>query len=129
MITGSTRPVRIGDQIAAQIASLANELGSATATVEDLAVRALPLLDEPQPAALGGYVHQHSSDWSATVAGADAVVLVTPEYNGGYPAALKNAIDYLFSEWQGKPALVVSYGPHGGTRVQKQLSEVASLSG
>lgn len=126
VITGSTRPVRIGDQIASQIAAVVGGLEAATASVEDLTVRSLPLLDEPQPPALGAYVHQHSTDWSGTVARADAVVFVTPEYNAGYPAALKNAIDYLFTEWQGKPALVVSYGSHGGSRVQKQLSEVAA---
>lgn len=126
VITGSTRPVRIGDQLSAAVAQLADDLGPVVATVEDLAVRALPLLDEPQPPAMGDYTRQHSRDWLAAVTRADAVVFVTPEYNAGYPAPLKNAIDYLFAEWQDKPALVVSYGSRGGARVQKQLGEVAS---
>lgn len=129
VITGSIRPVRIGDQITQEVARLATNLGTGPdrgrieAVVEDLGVRALPSLHESQPPATGGYAHQHSRDWSATITEADAVVFVTPEYNAGYPAALKNAIDHLHSEWQDKPALVLSYGFHGGTRVQRQLSE------
>jgi len=129
VIIGSTRPVRIGEQVSTEIARLTERLGPVRASVEDLAVRALPLLDEPQPPAMGGYVHQHSRDWSLRVSRADAVVFVTPEYNAGYPAPLKNAIDYLYTEWRNKPALVISYGSRGGPRVQKQLAEVAGALG
>jgi NAD(P)H-dependent FMN reductase len=100
--------------------------------VDDLAERALPFLDEYAPAALseGSYAHQHSRDWSGTVACADAVVLVTPQYNAGYPAALKNAIDYLWSEWRGKPGVIVSYGTEGSAGgPQAQLAQVAEFVG
>jgi NAD(P)H-dependent FMN reductase len=125
VVIGSTRPIRIGDQIATLVAEAASAIPSVDVTLDDLAVRDLPLLDEPQPAAMGALTHLHSKDWAATVEEADGVVFVTPEYNAGYPAALKNAIDYLHAEWEDKPALIVSYGGRGGPRVQKQLAEVA----
>lgn len=70
------------------------------------------------------YEHSHSRAWSAGVASYDAFIFVTPEYNWGYPAAIKNAIDYLFTEWNGKPATVVSYGGHGGAYSNAQLRQV-----
>jgi len=68
------------------------------------------LLDDPHLPRLRQYTRQHTSDWSALVDAVDAVVFVTPEYNFGYPATIKNAIDYLHSEWNYKPVGFVSYG-------------------
>ena len=62
----------------------------------------------------GAYTSAHTEAWSAKVAAADAVVFVTPQYNWGYPTALKNALDHLYREWLGKPALIVTYGSRGG---------------
>jgi NAD(P)H-dependent FMN reductase len=82
--------------------------------------------DEPGIPAMGGYVQTHTRAWSAKIAGADAVVFVTPQYNWGYPAPLKNAIDHLYQEWRGKPAAIISYGGHGGAKCAEQLRQVAT---
>lgn len=87
----------------------------------DLLDRKLPLLDEPIPPSQGKYTHQHTKDWSAVVAPFDAFVFVVPEYNHGINAALKNAIDFLFREWNNKSAGFVSYGDKGGVRAVEQL--------
>ncbi|MEI9929658.1 MAG: NADPH-dependent FMN reductase [Rhizomicrobium sp.] len=71
-----------------------------------------------------GYSHPHTHAWSIKIASAAAFVFVTPQYNWGYPAALKNALDHLYKEWSGKPAMIVSYGGHGGGRAAAQLRQV-----
>jgi NAD(P)H-dependent FMN reductase len=127
IIVGSTRPGRAGAPIAQWFAARAKDHGGFDVNVIDLADVALPLLDEPNHPRLGQYVHQHTKDWSATIAGADAVVFVTPEYNYGYPASLKNAIDYLHNEWHHKPVGFVSYGGvAAGTRAVQQLKQVVT---
>ncbi|MGH8882973.1 MAG: NADPH-dependent FMN reductase, partial [Stackebrandtia sp.] len=85
----------------------------------------LPFLDEPMPAITGVYQHEHTRDWSATINGYDGFVFVTPEYNSSIPAALKNAIDFLFHEWNDKAVGFVGYGGHGGTRAVEQLPQIA----
>ncbi len=93
----------------------------------DLAEIELPFLNEPKHPRLGNYVHEHTRAWGEIVARADAVVMVTSEYNYGYPAPLKNAIDYLHSEWLYKPVGFVSYGGvAAGTRAVQQLKQVLS---
>ncbi|WP_246088029.1 NADPH-dependent FMN reductase [Nocardioides albertanoniae] len=108
---------------------LLEEVTGATTEIVDLRDLDLPLLDEPKMPALGGYVHEHTKRWSALVDESDAIVLVTPQYNGGYPAPLKNAIDYLYREWHGKPMLVVSYGGRGGGMAAAQLVGVLGVVG
>ena len=81
----------------------------------------LPLLDEPVPPSLGKYSETHTKVWSAKIDSFDAFVFVTPEYNHGTSAALKNAIDYLYREWNNKAAGFVSYGSAGGARAVEQL--------
>lgn len=81
----------------------------------------LPLLDEPVPAMFGDYRHPHTRRWAETVGSFDAFVFVTPEYNHSLPAALKNAIDYLYAEWDGKPAGLIGYGIHGAPRALDHL--------
>jgi NAD(P)H-dependent FMN reductase len=110
IISASTRPGRKGIAIARWIQQLAAEHGGFDVELIDLAEVALPLMDEPNHPRLRQYVHQHTQDWSATVSRADAFVFVTPEYNHSYPAALKNALDYLSVEWADKAAGLVSYG-------------------
>jgi NAD(P)H-dependent FMN reductase len=90
----------------------------------DLADWPLPMDDEAGIPALGGYDQEHTRAWSRKIAGADAFVFVTPQYNRGYPAALKNAIDHLYAEWIGKPVAIVSYGGHGGDKCAAQLRQV-----
>jgi len=96
--------------------------------VADLAEIDLPLLDEPDHPRLRRYTKQHTRDWSATIDASDAFVFVTPEYNHGYPAPLKNAIDYLHEEWKHKPVGFVSYGGvAAGTRSVQQLKPVLAV--
>lgn len=90
----------------------------------DLAEVDLPFLDEPRPPAHGSYVHEHTRRWSALVGSYDAFAFVLPQYNWGYPAVLKNALDFLYDEWAAKPAGIVTYGNHGGGRAAIQLQQV-----
>jgi len=128
IIIGSTRPNRIGRQVAEWVSRGIAEAGAGAANFAaellDLAEWNLPFLDEPGVPAGGHYVHEHTRAWSRKIAGADGFVFVTPQYNWGYPAALKNALDHLFREWNGKPAVIVSYGYHGGGKAAAQLRQV-----
>jgi NAD(P)H-dependent FMN reductase len=81
----------------------------------------LPLLDEPVPPSLGQYSQQHTKTWAAKIASFDGYIFVTPEYNHGIPGSLKNAIDYLYAEWNNKAAGFVGYGGAGGVRAVEQL--------
>jgi NAD(P)H-dependent FMN reductase len=127
VIVGSTRPGRVGRPVADWIVRQATEHGGFEVEVADLAEIDLPLLDEPVHPAKGQYTHQHTKDWSARVAAADAFVFVMPEYNHSYNAALKNAIDYLNREWAYKPVGLVSYGGiSGGLRAVQAIKPVVS---
>jgi NAD(P)H-dependent FMN reductase len=125
IIVGSTRPRRRAASVARWVAEVARDEGpDATFDVVDLADLDLPLLDEPVPAAIGRYDHEHTKRWAATVARYDGFVFVVPEYNHSYPAVVKNAIDYLFAEWNDKAAGFVSYGLSGGIRAVEHLRVV-----
>jgi len=125
IIIGSTRPGRVGPAVAEWIAQRAREHGGFDVQVTDLAEIDLPMFNEPNHPRLQQYVHQHTKDWSALVAGSDAFIFVTPEYNHGINAATKNAIDYLHNEWTNKAAGIVSYGAvAAGTRATQMLKQV-----
>jgi NAD(P)H-dependent FMN reductase len=127
VIIGSTRPGRAGAPIAEWFVNRARSHGGFDVEVADLADIRLPLLDEPNHPRLRRYVHQHTKDWSTRIDRADAVVFVTPEYNHGFPAPIKNAIDYLHEEWRYLPVGFVSYGGvSAGTRAVQQLKEVVT---
>jgi NAD(P)H-dependent FMN reductase len=127
VIIGSTRPGRAGLPISEWFVERAREHRGFEVEVADLAEVDLPFFDEPNHPRLQKYEHRHTKDWSATVDRADAIVMVTPEYNFGYPAALKNAIDYLHNEWKDKPVGFVSYGGvAAGTRAVQQLKQVVT---
>jgi NAD(P)H-dependent FMN reductase len=127
IIVGSTRPGRAGQPIANWFAGRARAHGGFDVEIADLAEIGLPLLDEPNHPRLGQYTKQHTRDWSATIDRADAIVFVTPEYNYGYPATIKNAIDFLHREWRDKPVGFVSYGGvAAGTRAVQQLKQVVT---
>jgi NAD(P)H-dependent FMN reductase len=127
IIIGSTRPGRVGPAVAEWIAQRAREHGGFDVQVADLAEINLPMFDEPNHPRLQEYAHQHTRDWSALVAGSDAFIFVTPEYNYGFNAALKNAIDYLHNEWTNKATGIVSYGGvSAGTRATQMLKQVLS---
>jgi NAD(P)H-dependent FMN reductase len=127
VIVGSTRPGRAGLPISDWFVRQAATHHGVDVTVADLAEFRLPLLDEPNHPRARQYVNRHTKEWSAIVDAADAIVIVTPEYNHGYPAPVKNAIDYLYHEWTYKPVGFVSYGGvSGGTRAVAQLKQVVS---
>ncbi|CAL9464148.1 NADPH-dependent FMN reductase [Streptomyces sp. enrichment culture] len=128
IIVASTRPGRVGPSVARWIESeAAAHAGFDEIEVVDLAEVNLPFMNEPHHPRLGRYTHQHTLDWSAKVAEADAFVFVMPEYNYGYNAELKNAIDYLHSEWQYKPVGMVSYGGvSAGTRAVQMIKQVVT---
>jgi NAD(P)H-dependent FMN reductase len=90
----------------------------------DLAAVRLPFLDEPRMAALQQYEHEHTRAWSRLVSSYAGFFFVFPQYNWGYPAALKNALDFLYYEWRGKPASFLTYGTHGGSKAAGQFSVV-----
>jgi NAD(P)H-dependent FMN reductase len=127
IVIGSTRPGRAGLPIAEWFADRARAHGGFDVDVADLAELNLPLFDEPNHPRLRQYLHRHTKQWSTIVDASDAFVFVTPEYNSGYPAALKNAIDYLHEEWRDKPVGFVSYGGvAAGTRAVQQLKTVVA---
>src|SRR4051812_3483218 len=103
IIVGSVRPGRIGLPIARWVESVARDRDGVEIDLVDLAELALPFMDEPHHPRLRQYTQPHTIAWSARVAAADAVILVTPEYNHSYAPAVKNALDYLHSEWWRKP--------------------------
>jgi NAD(P)H-dependent FMN reductase len=121
IILGSTRPGRVGEAVARWVYEIAKQRTDATFELVDIKDFDLPLLDEPKPPSLGQYSRPHTKRWAAKIATFDAFVFVTPEYNHGIPAALKNAIDYLFAEWGHKAAGFVGYGGAGGARAIEQL--------
>ncbi|MBB6569236.1 NAD(P)H-dependent oxidoreductase [Kribbella sandramycini] len=121
IVIGSTRPGRNGEAVGHWIHNLAAKRLDAEFELVDLKDYDLPLLDEPMPAALGQYSRPHTRAWASTIAAFDAYVFVTPEYNHSIPGALKNAIDFLYAEWNNKAAGFVSYGSNGGSRAVEQL--------
>jgi NAD(P)H-dependent FMN reductase len=126
IIIASTRPGRLGLPVAEWINAVAIKHGGFDQVeLVDLAEWNLPFMDEPNHPRLRRYVHQHTLDWSATIDRADAFLIVMPEYNFGYTAPLKNAIDYLAQEWAYKPAGLVSYGGvSAGTRAAQMIKQV-----
>lgn len=110
IIIGSTRPGRVGDQVAHWVREHANRLGSAEYEIVDLAEIDLPLLDEAVPASAGRYTHEHTLGWASIVDSYDGFVFVTPEYNHAPSAALLNALSFVSREWNDKAAALVSYG-------------------
>lgn len=121
IIIGSTRPGRKAEAVARWVHEIGSKRADARVELVDIQAFNLPLLDEPTPPAMQKYTHAHTKAWAAKIDAFDAFVFVTPEYNHGPPAALKNAIDYLYREWNNKAAGFVAYGSSGGTRAVEQL--------
>ncbi|MEA3044001.1 MAG: hypothetical protein QOH47_1839 [Sphingomonadales bacterium] len=121
IIVGSTRPGRKADTVARWVFDIAARRGDASFEIVDIADFDLPLLDEALPPSMGQYSQPHTKAWAEKIAGFDAFVFVTPEYNHSTSGALKNAIDYLFREWNDKAAGFVGYGSTGGTRAVEHL--------
>ncbi len=127
IVIASTRPGRAGPSIAAWFTEIARAHGGFEVEVVDLKEVDLPLFDEPNHPMRHEYVHDHTKAWSEVVARADAFVIVMPEYNHSFTAAIKNAIDYLHHEWAYKPVAFVSYGGvAAGTRAVQALKPTVS---
>jgi NAD(P)H-dependent FMN reductase len=130
IIVGSTRPGRFGIQVGSWLKSVGDEIAAAAGgqvkfEVVDLAEINLPMYDEPIPASMRKYQNEHTKKWSAIVEEADGFVMVTPEYNNSFNAALKNALDYVYQEWNFKPVTFASYGSGaGGSRAVAHLRDV-----
>lgn len=125
IIIASTRTGRKGPAIADWIFKKAKREKKFKTELLDLGEIKLPFLDEPEMAILQKYKHAHTVKWSKTINAADAFIIVTPEYNNSYPAPIKNALDFLFTEWNYKPVGFVSYGGvAGGTRAVQALKTV-----
>ncbi|HEV7373156.1 MAG TPA: NAD(P)H-dependent oxidoreductase [Pyrinomonadaceae bacterium] len=121
IIIGSTRPGRNGEAVAQWVYEIAQKRSDAEFELIDIKDFNLPLLDEPVPPSLGQYTKEHTKAWSAKIDSFDAYVFVTPEYNHGTSGALKNAIDFLYKEWNNKAAGFVGYGSALGARAVEHL--------
>jgi NAD(P)H-dependent FMN reductase len=127
IVIASTRPGRVGLPVAQWFEEHARAHEGFDVSVADLAQLDLPFMDEPSHPRLQQYTQQHTKDWSAIVGGSDAFAFVMPEYNHGFTAPLKNAIDFLHNEWRYKPVGLVSYGGvSAGTRAALMLKPVVS---
>jgi NAD(P)H-dependent FMN reductase len=121
IVIGSTRPGRKAEAVARWVHDIAQKRTDAEFELVDILDFNLPLLDEPVPPSMGKYSQEHTKRWAAKVASFDAYVFVTPEYNHGPSGALKNALDFVYREWNNKAAGFVGYGSAGGTRAVEQL--------
>jgi len=125
IILGSTRPGRRGEQVARWVLDAASKRTDGEFELIDLVDYPLPHLDEPLPPSMGNYQNPHTQDWAAVISRLDGFIFVTPEYNHSTSGVLKNAIDYLYAEWNNKAMGVVSYGAVGGARAAEHLRLIA----
>lgn len=122
VIVSSTRPGRIGPKVAEWVADQARSAGDWEVELLDLSD--LPFMDEEDMPRNGNYAKPHTQRWASQVFESDAIVVVTPQYNRSFPAPIKNAVDYLFAEWDAKPIAVVGYGWSGGLEAAADLAKV-----
>lgn len=121
IIIGSTRPGRLGEQVAKWVLEVSEKRSDASFEIVDILDYNLPLLDEPTPPSMGKYTKEHTKKWAVKIDSFDGYIFVTPEYNHGIPGALKNAIDFIYNEWTNKAAAFVSYGSVNGVRAVESL--------
>jgi NAD(P)H-dependent FMN reductase len=124
IILGSTRPGRKSEAVGRWVLERAKGRADAQFELIDLKEVNLPLLDEPIPPSMGKYTQPHTQAWAKRIAAFDGFIFVTPEYNHSTSGVLKNAIDFLYAEWNNKAAGFVSYGSAGGVRAVEHLREV-----
>jgi NAD(P)H-dependent FMN reductase len=125
IILGSTRPGRNGEAVAKWVLDVAAKRTDAQFELVDLLDYNLPHLDEAAPPSFGQYTQPHTIAWAEKIKSFDGFIIVTPEYNHSTSGALKNAIDFLFAEWNNKAVGFVSYGSVGGTRAVEHLRLIA----
>lgn len=121
IVTGSTRPGRQSIHVAQWVFEIAQKRSDATYEIVDIADFNLPLLDEAIPPSMGMYQHEHPKRWAEKIASFDGFIFITPEYNHSVTGALKNALDFIYKEWNDKAAGFVGYGSAGGSRAVEHL--------
>jgi NAD(P)H-dependent FMN reductase len=126
IIVGSTRPGRNGKAVADWVLDKAGGRSGASYELIDLVDFPLPHMDEAIPPSAGQYAGEHTKAWAAKIGAYDGFIFVTPEYNHSTSGVLKNAIDYLYAEWNNKAAAFVSYGSLGGARAIEHLRAICS---
>lgn len=127
IIIGSTRPGRVGLKVGEWFYDLAKTQQLFSVELLDLAEINLPFMDEPNHPRLHRYTKQHTIQWSEIITRGDAYIFITPEYNYGIPAPLKNAVDFLYQEWVAKPLSFISYGGMaGGARSTQMMKQVVT---
>jgi NAD(P)H-dependent FMN reductase len=126
IILGSTRPGRNGKAVADWVTDKTAERTAANYELVDLADHPLPHIDEATPPTMGQYAGEHTKAWAKKIGSYDGFIFVTPEYNHSTSGVLKNAIDYLYAEWNNKAAAFVSYGSLGGARAIEHLRAILS---
>ncbi|KAI9301111.1 flavoprotein-like protein [Cunninghamella echinulata] len=124
VIIGSTRPNRIGKHITQLFLNTITHQHNLSFEIIDLKEWQLPLMNEPGIPSVDDYIHDLTKQWSDKINSKQGFIFITPQYNWGYPASLKNALDYLFKEWKDKPAIIVSYAHRGGGKAALQLKQV-----
>lgn len=128
VIVCSIRSTRVNLDIAEWVIKTIKSSPSSPSSIQleliDLNNWKLPLFSESDIPALKSSTLPIIQDWSALISSMQAFIFVSPQYNWGYPASVKNAIDYLYHEWKGKPTMVVSYGGHSGEKCAAQLNQV-----
>ena len=128
VIVGSTRQGRFSEKPAQWIFQQLKNRGSVEARLLDLRDFPMPFFDQPVPPGMPGrpaYENEVVKKWTAEIARSDGFIFVTPEYNYGPPAVLKNALDWVYPEWNRKAVSFVSYGSAAGVRSVQQLRETA----
>ena len=129
VVIGSNRPSRVGPTVAKWFMDEVKDTPNVEFHLVDLAELKLPFFDEPESPMKGNYQNDHTKKWAAIVESLDGFVFVTPEYNHGHVAYLKNAIDFLYAEWSRKPVAFVGYGAMGAVRAIEQLMPVLGTVG
>lgn len=124
VIATSTRNQRQGIAVASWFIEKVKTWESFDVETLDLKEINLPILDEPNHPKLHNYQYDHTRLWSEKISEGDAFVFVIPEYNYGMPPSMLNAIDYVFSEWNYKPAALVSYGGISGGLRSAQMAKL-----
>ncbi|HEY5368491.1 MAG TPA: NAD(P)H-dependent oxidoreductase [Hanamia sp.] len=125
IVITSTRPGRKGISVTQWFIEIEKKEAAFNVEVLDLAEINLPFVDEPHHPRLQKYTKEHTKEWSKKIDETDAFVFVIPEYNYSLPPTLLNAIDFLFKEWNYKPAGLVSYGGISGGLRSAQVCKLA----
>lgn len=130
IIVGSVREGRTAIKLAEWAKqAIQNTHSELDVEIVDLKTWDLPFFAGANPPMTGIYDQPKQQEWAAQIAKGDAFIFISPEYNHGYSPALKNALDYLGKEWQGKPAAYISYGATNGSRSVDQIRQVATYMG